>query len=421
MGKSFSGPILLLFILILTGSLTTQAYASVKVSKEQLTTFLKDKPERLKPGYARILEEGQRNSVLSHMRVGLDALQLDDKEAATESFDSAISGIESVYADNPNAQKARQLWYEEGMKDFKGEPYERAMAYYYRGLLYMWKSDYENARACFRSGVLQDAFAEEEQYRCDFALLIFLEGWTSMMIGDKALAEEAWQEIKKLRPDFEIPDPSANTLLIVETGTSPRKVSDGIGHNELKFFRGRNFEEVKVEISIDNKDYAAVYPMEDIAWQAMTRGGRQIDKILQGKVAFRKTNEQMGSVLTDTASGALLISPLFTNAAPAIQGVSAGLGLLGVAQLAIASKTKPHADTRYWSNLCDGVHIAAFNLKQGEHSICFRFMNKSGEEINQLQKTINVQISKDKPTLIWERSREQIYSDQIKNERGEKL
>lgn len=227
MGKSFSRPIALLLILILTGSLTTRVYASVKVSKEQLTTFLKDKPERLKSGYAKILEEGQRNSVLNHMQVGLDALQLDDKEAATESFDSAISGIESVYADNPNAKKARQLWYEEGMKDFKGEPYERAMAYYYRGLLYMWKNDYENARACFRSGVLQDAFAEEEQYRCDFALLIFLEGWTSRILGDKALAEEAWQEVKKLRPDFEIPNSGATPCLSLKQGLPPEKLAMG--------------------------------------------------------------------------------------------------------------------------------------------------------------------------------------------------
>jgi hypothetical protein len=96
-----------------------------------------------------------------------------DYDIAKELLDQVLLRIDMVYADNENAMKARSLWYEEGMKDFIGEPYERAMAFYYRGLLYMMDEDYENARACFKNGVIQDAFAEEEQNRCDFAALIF--------------------------------------------------------------------------------------------------------------------------------------------------------------------------------------------------------------------------------------------------------
>ena len=48
------------------------------------------------------------------------------------------------------------------------------MAYYYRGVLYLRDGDYENARASFKGGMLQDGFAEEEQNRSDFALLSFL-------------------------------------------------------------------------------------------------------------------------------------------------------------------------------------------------------------------------------------------------------
>ena len=109
------------------------------------------------------------------MRIGTSALQMGYYDLAKMCFDQCLNYIEAVYADNEKAKQARSLWYEEGMKDFKGEPYERVMAYYYRGLLYIQDSDFENARACFKAGVIQDAFAEERQHQCDFALLLFLE------------------------------------------------------------------------------------------------------------------------------------------------------------------------------------------------------------------------------------------------------
>ena len=164
--------------------------------------YLENKPEELKPGFRAILEEGKRNYVLNNMRVGVDALKLGYRDIAKQCFDNALNYIEAVFANNETAKKARSLWYEEGMKDFKGEPYERVMAYYYRGLLYMMDRDYENARSCFKAGIIQDAFAEESQYRCDFALLLFLQGYCSQKLGAYQLATAAFKELRKLRPDL---------------------------------------------------------------------------------------------------------------------------------------------------------------------------------------------------------------------------
>jgi len=97
-----------------------------------------------------------------------------DRPGAADTLDRALAIVESTHGAGPEAAKARSLWYEEGCKIFKGEPYERCMMYYYRGLLYLWKKDYGNAHACFANGILQDAFAEEEQDQCDFGLLYFL-------------------------------------------------------------------------------------------------------------------------------------------------------------------------------------------------------------------------------------------------------
>lgn len=311
---------------------------------------------QLQTQYEKATKEGERNFVLNHTQAGLMAFQLKEYDLATQSFDQALLRIESVFSNNERAAKARSLWYEEGVKDFKGEPYERAMAYYYRGLLYLLRGDYENARAAYKSGILQDAFAEEDQHRCDFALLIFLEGWASQCLGDFQTANAAYEEVRKLRPDFVPPKPDDNTLLIVETGKSPRKVADGIGHDELKYRRGRDFTEKRLQILTNDQVYP-LYPMEDIFWQAATRGGRLVDKILKGKAQFMETQRVSGEFASDVATAGIIASSVPGGDTSALHGVSAALGLISVVQLAIALNVNPTADTRYWNSLPDIVHI----------------------------------------------------------------
>lgn len=388
-----------------TGCYRRQEFKAAKVSPKVMYEYLADKPENLKPYYQRVLTEGNRNKVLNNMRVGVCAMETGYYDCAEEALEKALLGIEAVYADNDTAAKARSLYYEEGMKDFKGEPYERCMAYYYRGLLYLQKGDYENARACFKTGVLQDAFAEEKQGRCDFALLIFLQGWASQQLGDEEMASTAYEEVKRYRPDFKKPSPEDNVLIIAETGTSPRKVADGAGHSELKFRRGRNFRENRVEVIVNGSEKIALYPIEDIAWQAMTRGGRAIDKILQGQVEFRKSKEQMGTILTDISSNAMISAPLWGDNAEVVQGVSAALGLVGVMQMADAAKARPHADTRYWDNLPDGVHIATMAKQAGPLKVQIHFKDATEAILPELSKEKVLNVTGGGTSLLWIRSR----------------
>ena len=166
--------------------------------------------------------EGEQNRVLNEMEIGTRELWTDNLDGAAAAFTDAITQIEQVYSADPNAAKARSLWHEEGAKSFKGEPYERAMAFYYRGLIYLRKGDYENARAAFREGQLQDAFAEEDQNQADFALLQFLEAWASHLNGDFDLRDEALNRLKQLRPNFPGIGNDDDTLVLVETGSAPR-------------------------------------------------------------------------------------------------------------------------------------------------------------------------------------------------------
>ncbi|QYJ78936.1 hypothetical protein [Shewanella acanthi] len=322
----------------------------------QEAEVLAQQPDYLKPLFTKLFEEGQQNEVLNRMEIGTAAFYQGDIEIARQSFDIALERIESVYAADEKALQARSLWHEEGRKDFKGEPYERAMAYYYRGLIYLIDAEYDNARASFIAGLMQDAFAEEEQSRSDIAMLMLLAGWSAQKMGSMGLAKEAYEELQALRPDFPIPSESDNVLVIAETGFSPRKLADGVGHYELVFRRGKRFKEKSLEITAPDAN-PQIQPIEDVYWQASSRGGRPIDAIIEGKAAFRQVNADMGKALGELGVAANVYAPLMGGSAGQVGNA---LALVGVAQMALSMNVKPRADTRYWSRLPDILHASTF-------------------------------------------------------------
>jgi tetratricopeptide (TPR) repeat protein len=300
---------------------------------------------------ARLAPEGERNRVLNDMEIGARAFWRADYATAKTALDEAIGRIGAVFAGDPNAAKARKLWYDEGSKDFKGEPYERAMAFLYRGLIYLHDGDYENARAAFRQGQMQDAFAEEQQFRSDFALLIFLEAWASHLNGDEELRDQALQVLGKLRPEFPGIGKADDTLVLAETGFAPRKLGDGADHAYFVYRRGKNIAENQAEI-VRPTGAARAFPMEDIFYQASTRGGRQIDRILQGKAELKQNTGSVGSFIADGS----VVASYFVGAN---DGVAIAGGVAGVLLL-VSSNAKPQADTRAWSSLPDTVHVLTF-------------------------------------------------------------
>lgn len=371
------GPFLVLLFSASIASCATgpTQYAKTSIGPAQ-QSYIAGQPTDLQPGYRKLLEEGRRNEVLNLMEIGASAFKRGHFENAKRTLDEAIGNIESVYADNEAARKARSLWYEEGEKDFKGEPYERAMAYYYRGLLYLMDGDYGNARATFLSGLLQDAYAEEEQFSADFALLVYLAGWAAKLNGSDRLASEHFAEFKQYRPDGPIPAAKDNVLIVAETGTSPRKLADGIGHYELVYRRGKNFTENRAHVQGPGLKQD-LFPAEDIFMQASTRGGRAVDRIIEGKVVFQKTTGNIGSSLTSLSED----STLAGFAAAAGGAVSVGFNaitLIGVAAQGLSARSKSRADTRYWKGLPDTVHVGSSSLNSDSKSYTVSFSDANG-------------------------------------------
>jgi len=362
-----------------------------------------ERPEYLRSAYKRLFAEGKRNEVLNLLQIGKKALSMGDLAEAEIAFEQAISKIEVVYANNEQAKRARSLWYEEGSKIFKGEPYERSMAYFYRGLIYLTKNEFDNARATFISGLMQDAFAEEEQYRSDFALLLFMAGWSARLMGSDQLSDEAFSELQLLRPDFNLPGSDHDTLIIAETGTSPRKLADGLGHYQLVYRRGKNIKSHEVVLKIGNRT-KKMYPMEDIFWQASSRGGRPVDAIIEGKARFMKNAATFGTRLSSVSNNALVLSGGIASSRANNQML--GLSLIGVAALAMSSETRPRADTRFWDNLPDLVHLQTLNSNSITSDIEFQYVGQDGKIIRQFNPIIDVQSHQH--SLFWSESGENL-------------
>lgn len=333
------------------------APAVAQENHASLEAYIAGKPSVLQPAFNQLVAGGERDSVLNNMELATLALKHGLFDEAAEAIDRALLDIDRYYGLTEDALKARSIWFEEGSKAFKGEPYERAMANYYRGMLDLRAGDYDNARAAFANGGLQDAFAEEEQYRSDFALLTFLAGWAAEKAGSQGLADDRYADLQAMRPDFQRPPPEHDTLVIIETGKGPRKLADGIGHAELVYRRGKQFADKYAFVGLDAPQRA--YPMEDIFYQASTRGGRHVDRILEGKIKFRNDAAMRGSALTDAAS--VFNEVALTTRDSGIGDVAAGLSVIGSVQLLMAQSAKPRADTRYWSGLPDTVHVYTYD------------------------------------------------------------
>jgi len=386
---------------MLAGCASTTRYQEVELPPGRIEAFCADKPASLHPLCEKLLRQGFRNEVLNAMRVGLCAMELGDDRLAMQMFTLATTGIERILADDPEVMRIMKRQYGEGAKPFKGEAYERAMAYYYRGLLHLREGDYFRGRACFKAGLTQDAFAEADEYRADFALMTYLDGWAAHCGGEPGLARDAFDYTRRMRPGLSVPVPGdgRNVLVVVETGAAPRKVSDGLGHYQLKFRRGRGFTEEAAEVVVAGRTIALT-PIEDVYRQSRTRGKREIDYVLAGKGAKYKQATEIGGGLASAGEDVALVGSAFGGPVSAVGGALAAAGMVATASQMNAN---PEADTRYWDNLPDKVHVGVIAAAAGD-SVEVRFRDGAGRLLTGLTQRATVGRAGEYG-MVWVRSR----------------
>jgi hypothetical protein len=372
--KSLWQPTLLAAFLILAGCATTTKH-QVAVTGD----IMVDAPSAIANG-------PPRDKVLWQYRLAAAAMRQGKYDVAKQNLDDALLTLGGIYGKDADAKKARSYFHAEAKKTFIGEPYERAMAYIYRGIIYWMDGEPDNARACFRSAEFEDSDAEQHQYAGDWVLPDYLDGLvTTKLGGDGSDAfKRAQADAKGVKlPPYNL---NANAIFFIEFGPGPTKYASGQYQEELRFSTVPS-PVTSAELNVD-AFRIPIAPTDDVAFQATTRGGRVMDHILGNKAVFKSA--------TDTAGNVALIGGLATAAASnnrTAQEVGLGLALAGLVSKVVSAATVPAADTRSWENLPRYLSFVNVPLPPGQHVATIQFLDASGHVHPDLTKSITVNIT----------------------------
>jgi hypothetical protein len=339
------------------------------------------------------------DKLLWEYRTAAAAMHTTNFAMAKEYLDDAITRLGGIYGPDKSAQKSRSYFHEEKEKTFIGEPYERVMAYYYRGILYWMDGELDNARACFRSGEIEDSSSEGQQYSGDYALLDYLDGLATVKQGgDGADAfARAQKEIRFAKPPPY--DAKANVLFFVDFGPGVKKYAAGRYKEQLRFAVPVSPVSSAVISMTDRTVPAGNY--DDLGFQATTRGGRVMDYVLANKAVFKTGTAVAGEV---GILGGLIAADSRNQTS---QEVGAGLIAAGLISEVISASVTPAADTRAWDNLPRYLGFAAIELPPGPHQATVQFLDANGRALPNLTKTVSFTVpadNHDKVVYVSDRS-----------------
>ncbi len=309
-------------------------------------------PATLRPLYERLFIEGERNATLNLERIGLAALALGKVDVAEKALDGAVFRIDLIYADNPEAQKAKSLWTAEKIKDYKGEPYERVMAFFYRGLAYAARGDFQNARAMFKQADYQDTVAQAESNAGDFSLMPYMAGWASYCDGNSNMAKEFLQQAIKYDKNYADLSVEQPVVVLYETGRAPFKYGGGRSGEALKWEAHKMPSQTVVAACGADQSSCFVDKFivgADVGFQATTRGGRAFDAILGGKADFKEGAQNISKV--GMTVGAVGADAAMMTGNRDMAGIAAIGMLAGLVAQGVADSTQTQADIREWEQL----------------------------------------------------------------------
>jgi hypothetical protein len=371
--KSLWQPTLLAVLLALAGCATTTRQVALTGN------VIVDGPNAIANG-------PPRDRVLWQYRTAAAAMRQGNFSLAKQYLDDALLTLGGIYGKDPNAKKARNYFHGEAKKTFIGEPYERSMAYIYRGIIYWMDGEPDNARACFRSAEFEDSEAANRQYAGDWVLPDYLDGLATMKLGGDGM--DAFKRAQAVARGVKLPpyNPKANLLIFLEFGPGPTKFATGEYGQELRI-RAVPSSVTSAEIRVDSLRIP-VAPTDDVCFQATTRGGRVMDHVLGNKAVFKATTDAVGNMA--------LFGGLTTAAVSGdrtAQEVGLGIALAGLVSKVVSAATIPAADTRTWENLPHYLSFACLPLPVGQHVVTVQFLDSSGRVQVNLTKTINLNIT----------------------------
>jgi tetratricopeptide (TPR) repeat protein len=327
---------------------------------------------RLEP----LAKKPDENFVLNNLRLGLASLADYNLDEAESALLRAYEVINSVGV-NDGGRSLGAALVNERIKIWKGEPFERAMANFYLGLVYYMRHDYGNARAAFENALFKlrdygSGKTEGDEYRdveSDFALGYLMLGRCWQRLGDEDKARKNFDRAVELRRYLApLADPAmnqaSNLLLVVDYGHGPQKITyDGT----IAGF-GPRPEQVGLIpppiVVIDGRPApmnGEGRPPVDLLALAQDRRWQDIDTI-------RAVKSTIGTGLIGVGAFEGLRSRNSSNQL-------AGLGMVAAGALLKASS---QADLRQWAMLPRTTFVLPLRVEPGLHDITVQFPDISG-------------------------------------------
>ncbi len=306
-----------------------------------------------------------------------------DVDAARRDFGTAgqIMGSWSV----SGGEATGAILGSESSKLWRGDPYEKAMNAFYLAWCYLQRDEPDNARAACKRGILADGEVADEKYQADNALLFWLAGRLSRLMGSPD-ADGFFREAETAhsfalqhgargepRPAVIAQPARGNVVLLFECGMGPEKYADG-AQEELARFRPRPHPAVRASVTLDGRSLGVSTILCDVDYQARTLGGTEMEGIRKGKAVFKTASAVGGVVLL--------------NQAMRDHGDSARTQAIAGGALLLASLlTSSAADVRHWPTLPSTVQVLTADVAPGTHRLDVEFLDAAGRPLPALRQS----------------------------------
>lgn len=338
------------------------------------------------------------NVVLDNMRLGLASMADGDLDEAERALLRAYEYLRSGGVNTADRTIASE-WINEGVKVWKGEPYEQAMSYYYISALYMVRGDWENARAAAQNALfaLRDfgdyegqpkdmkqivtEAARRDQHGGDylgtayqpiqsqFTLGYLMAATSYVLMKQPEDAARMFEHVKQLRPELStlVDTLAANqfdTLLLIDVGHGPSKQAYGPDNALVRYVPdGRRHQVPTVSVLVNGEPtrIPAGQPVVDLWTLSQYPKWWSLESMREAKSAI-------GNVLLVGGLGAAQIG----SHADSREAVYAGLA---AAALGALMKAGAAADTRHLAMLPRCTYIVPLKLGAAAHNVTVQFDN----------------------------------------------
>jgi hypothetical protein len=237
------------------------------------------------------------------------------------------------------------VW-DETSKTFKGEPYERATAHFFRGLCHFNQKDYSGALAAFRSSLASDAETrnKDRKFLEDFTISHFMSALCYERLGEHDNAKAALEMAKNGSPQNPFLTPASlnrNFIAILGVGNGPFKTGP-------RTWNTGSSPEEKVEVIVDKAPPKPAAESTDLLAQAKSQGRGQADNARVARVVGK--------------------------------AILAGV-IQGVTGVDVSDAMEDKMDIRSWHGLPLDLYIFTADVTPGNHSVTIKSYDRTGKEV----------------------------------------